>query len=149
MSEPRDNKREWPRPTEREYRRERLGLTPLHMAAASGDAEHIKELLDGKGKEELEELLEARTVSGDSPLHSAVTAIGKDNSEVVQVLLAFGADAEALNRLGQTALELAERYERSGCVDALKNGKARTLAGEGSQSVLGELPTDQDLSKAQ
>jgi len=50
------------------------------------------------------------------PLHEAVT---KKNEEIVGLLIRFGADTSAKNSSGKTALELAQKMNKNGSMDAV------------------------------
>ena len=73
------------------------GLTPLHVAAASGSPDVVRLLL-ARGAS-----LKARTDDGNTPLHEAAHTL----SPSVAILLAAGADPNAKNRAGDLPLHLA------------------------------------------
>eukprot|EP00930_Biecheleria_cincta_P042465 TRINITY_DN29220_c0_g1_i1.p1 TRINITY_DN29220_c0_g1~~TRINITY_DN29220_c0_g1_i1.p1 ORF type:complete len:278 (+),score=84.55 TRINITY_DN29220_c0_g1_i1:59-892(+) len=75
-----------------------FGCTQLHLAAHSGDATEVAELLD------LGFDIHAQDNFGDTPLHLAVRG-GCD--ETVQALLAHGARAHACNSLNRTPWSIA------------------------------------------
>lgn len=74
------------------------GSTPLHVAAASGDAAAIRALLTGGAN------VDARAKDESTPLHHAAR-FGKMAS--VRALLAGGADADARAKYGLTLLHFA------------------------------------------
>jgi hypothetical protein len=74
--------------------------TPLHSAAQGGDAEIVRALLESGGKR----LLEKIDDSGRTPLLCAVEAA---RVEAVRALLAAGADVNARDVYGNTALRTA------------------------------------------
>ncbi len=78
-------------------RLDQRGLTPLHLAAASGSPDVVR-LLIAKGAS-----LKARTDDGNTPLHEAAHTL----SPSVAVLLAVGADPNAKNRAGDLPIHLA------------------------------------------
>ena len=74
------------------------GSGPLHVAAASGDAEEVSVLLDAGADPN------ARAELGSTPLHAA--AYG-GNAAAVAALLAAGADPNARSEGGWTPLQIA------------------------------------------
>lgn len=79
---------------------DRAGNTPLHWAAHSGNADCLRRLLSLSGQ--IKTSLKNRL--GDTPLHQAAY---KGRTEIVAALREAGADFEAVNDDGQTAIELA------------------------------------------
>ena len=77
---------------------EKLGITPLHFAAASGNAEAFKALVAAGAD------IEARDENGRTPLHF-VAAHG--NAEAIKASVAAGADIEARDENGRTPLYFA------------------------------------------
>lgn len=93
------------------------GSTPLHEAAGRGDLEMVKLLIENRAKVDIADDL------GFTALFRAGTA------EVVEALLASGANPSLRNRDGETVLEWAKRNGFGWKVEAL--GAARPGAGEG------------------
>lgn len=91
-------------------RRDQLGYTPLHRAAAWGDAAKVRALL-ARGAD-----VKARVISdepyssewGNTALHEAAKA---GDAGCVTALLAAGADAGAVNQRGIAPLHLARRHQ--------------------------------------
>lgn len=93
------------------------GLTPLHAVAAGGDVESAALLLDRGAEVNIASKPPAgnavlprsraliRRPSANTPLHMAAMA---DRLDMVKLLLARNADANAKNSLGQTPLQLAK-----------------------------------------
>lgn len=75
--------------------RDERGATPLHRAAANGNAEVAEFLLDHGAH------VNSRTMSNETPLHEAAN---NGQPEVVRVLLAHGADVNAKSFSGYTPL---------------------------------------------
>lgn len=76
------------------------GLTPLHLAAGTGNIEAVKMLLARGAK------VGSRTFSNDTPLHCAA----REGTAAVAPLLAAGADPNARNNSGENPL-LAALHE--------------------------------------
>ncbi len=76
------------------------GCTPLHKAAEKGHVEIIQYLLS-----ESEPLnVNVRDKEGNTPLHYAISS--SNESEVIERLLALGADVDAKNKRGQTIFNI-------------------------------------------
>ena len=91
------------------------GGSPLHIAAALGNVERVRQLLeDGARVDEAKE-------DGTTALHSAATM---GHAEVVQLLLEEEAWAEATGASGATALMMAASMGHSTVVVALLEGGA-------------------------
>jgi len=88
------------------------GLTPLDRAFASGHMS-IAELMLRQEKEDQTEAL-----NGSTPLHRAAY-LGL--TEAVQSLLTYGADPNALDRQGETALQKAVRKGHTAVVKLLSS----------------------------
>ena len=82
------------------------GDTALHCAALGGHPEIVRMLL----KLNLE--VNSRNKEGSTPLHRSSESRKKGNTEVVRLLLDYGADAQALNLKGQVASDVAHYYEQ-------------------------------------
>jgi len=100
--------------------------TPLHAAAAVGNLAALITVL------ETETNLDRRDAQGNTPLHGAVTGVDSPALERLEALIAAGADLEATNGAGQTALHVAVRKifswgERTP-LQILLNHKARVNA---------------------
>jgi ankyrin repeat protein len=82
------------------------GQTPLHLAAASGNVETVRMLLDEGAELDLPD-----TVEGFSALHVATM---HGHADVVDLLVRYGADPEARTRRQQTPLHLAALHGHAG-----------------------------------
>lgn len=109
--------------------RDKNGDTPLHRAAGWGQLEAVKALLAGEAK------LDVPNNAGRTPLYSAAGLHFKDNTEVVGLLLARGADPNARDRYGNTPLwaaaqagkaDLARMLIEAGADVNNRNKKGRT-----------------------
>lgn len=88
------------------------GLTPLHLASAKGMEKIVRVLVHANAN------VDARDVKDNStPLHYASLRIR--SAKALRVLLEFGADANARDRLGRTPLHLASRKGSQDAVEAL------------------------------
>ena len=84
---------------------DRYGCSPLHHAAAGGDAKIVSILVEAGAN------VNALSSIGTTALHSA--AMGSGCADCVKILLAAGAAADEINNDGWTPLELARlRGER-------------------------------------
>src|SRR5215469_5862446 len=90
------------------------GSTPLMWAAWWGFPEMVKLLLRHGAS------LEARDSEGLTALMYAAAAKDRGNTEVLEILLAAGADANARTPLGESALSLAEFYGRQRAAEVLR-----------------------------
>ncbi|HEU4851066.1 MAG TPA: ankyrin repeat domain-containing protein [Telluria sp.] len=81
----------------------RAGWTPLHYAAASGQAEIAKLLLERRAD------IDARAPTGATPL---MMAAQEGQGEMVRLLLARGANAYLLDNSKRTALRIAELVDK-------------------------------------
>ena len=81
----------------------RKKVTALHIAAAKGDSEVLRYLLN----EDLVSDINARTDHGETPLSSAVWAESPRN---VSLLLSNGADTSCVDDFGDTAIHWAAEY---------------------------------------
>jgi ankyrin repeat protein len=79
------------------------GETPLHVAAAEGNKDVVRHLLDAKA-----DLKASTPVSGYTALHKAAEA---GHLDIVKILMEAGADVNAELSDGQTALHLAAAKE--------------------------------------
>jgi ankyrin repeat protein len=82
-------------------RRDMAGETPLHVAAAAGQEEMAKLLVE-KGAE-----VSAKDNAGDTPLHVAAAA---GQEEMAKLLVEKGADVSAKDNVGGTPLYLARNH---------------------------------------
>lgn len=96
--------------------------TPLHYAAGhdtwatvTKDPEGIVKVLLAANGADVN--VNARDKSGNTPLHYAAKRI-KEHPKVAQILLEYGADVEAKNKNGETALDIAKK-----CGYCLRCGK--------------------------
>ncbi len=76
---------------------DRLGRTPLHVAALAGEADAVARLLAGGAD------IHARDALGETPIHAAAKRL---RAECVQLLLDAGADPNAITNVGLTPLAL-------------------------------------------
>ena len=84
--------------------------TALHNAAAEGDAEHVKRLLNIGAD------VDAKLKDDRTPLHWAVSF---GNAAVVKLLLEGGADVEARDKYGKTPHDLAKNQNIIRLLDRL------------------------------
>lgn len=92
------------------------GVTPLHFAAATGDMDSMKMLLDAVGGER-DRVVKAEDKRGWSPLHYAAE---RGQEEVVRLLLDSGADVNATDKkLHWTPLHFAAMNGSKGVVKLL------------------------------
>ena len=92
------------------------GITPLHVAAVTGNAEAIAALAAAGAH------LEARNVGGLTPLHIAITA------EAIAALVDAGADLEARAESGFTPLHVAANAGTAEAIEALLHAGAHLEA---------------------
>ena len=90
--------------------RDKLGVTPLHLAAWYG-YEQCAEVLIARDAE-----VGATDTRGNTPLHYAVR---RSRAQVVKVLLEAGADPDAQNSAGQSPLHLAAGHLCGGVAETL------------------------------
>ncbi len=95
-----------------------LGRTPLLVASSAHDTAAVVQLLLSKGAG-----ANASDAVGVTPL---IAALAVDNREAARLLLAAGADANALARIGQSATPLIAAANH-GNVDAIKTLLARKV----------------------
>jgi ankyrin repeat protein len=88
-------------------------FTALHMVAPSGSSEFVKALLDAGAKVNL------REARGLTPLMLAV-AIDRQNLDVIRMLIAKGAEVNAKDPAGQTALDWARKFQAQPAIDLLR-----------------------------
>ncbi len=91
------------------------GSTPLHVAAASGDAAAIRALLAGGAD------INARGKDGFTPLHGAAAS---GDVAAIRALLTGGANVDARAKDGSTPLHQAARFGEMASVRALLAGGA-------------------------
>lgn len=94
------------------------GETPLMIAAADGLID-VATLLLERGAS-----AEARNASGLTPLHFAVGSADRGTSQMVELLLAAGADPGATDESGATALALAREFGVAAAIAALERAEA-------------------------
>lgn len=80
------------------------GWTPLHYAATGGHLAIMKQLLDNFA------FIDAQSPNGTTPLMMAAMY---GSTDAVKLLLAEGADVTMKNQLGMTAVDFANRANRS------------------------------------
>ncbi|MFJ5423651.1 ankyrin repeat domain-containing protein, partial [Wolbachia endosymbiont of Drosophila barbarae] len=93
------------------------GCTLLHIAAAEGNNEVVKTLLEGGAS------VDSKDEKGCTPLHDAVV---EDHKGVAQLLIQNGANVNALNSLKKSPFILAEEKSNQGLIKILKNENARS-----------------------
>lgn len=96
----------------------KTGWTPLHYAATSGQLTIMKVLLDNYA------FIDAQSPNGTTPLMMAAMY---GSGEAVKLLLAEGADTTMKNQLGMTAVDFANkanRTEAAQLITAAMNAKA-------------------------
>jgi len=82
------------------------GMTPLHWACDRGCIGMVQFLLElGMNNSTVEQQLNARDGSGDTPLHFAVLT---DNLEIAKLLLECRADPNVKNGEGDSAMDIAD-----------------------------------------
>jgi len=87
----------------------------FHQACARSDVPFVTNFLANVPANERKTEVDRKTVNNWTPLH--ICAVGKDNNEVIAILIANGADPTILTRNGFSALHLAA------CVGNTKNLK--------------------------
>ena len=88
-------------------------FTPLHMVAPSGSFEFVKTLLDAGAKVNVQE------ARGLTPLMLAV-ATDRQNLDVIRMLIAKGADVNAKDSGGETALDWARKFKGQPAIELLR-----------------------------
>ena len=104
-------------------------MTPLHMAAASGDPDAVRSALLAKPD------VNARTApNGFTPLHMCISGTdSKNRQEIIVLLHAAGADLEAKTYdKGITSLQLASMRDKPLCIVSLITCGANVHAIEGN-----------------
>ena len=114
--------------------RDKDGLTPLHIAAASSPVPAVVPALIRAGAK-----LEAESRGDQTPLHLA--AARSTSPAVVRALLAAGADFEARDKAGRTPLHMAAEFSKTPGVvlvllDAGANPRAKTDSGETPRDLI-------------
>lgn len=94
-----------------------LGMTALHWAARNNDVEALLVLLEGNGKDCVNQ--QAAEIEGRTPLHLAV---GMENFEAVKVLIQNGADPYIQDDNRLNSLQLAEQRGFQDLVDMMLSG---------------------------
>ena len=84
--------------------KEKNKQTALHLAASLGKRNVVEELLKNAANADAEDMEKG------SPLHLAVMGDGKENSEILELLLAGMKKKNAKDSRGQTALHLAASH---------------------------------------
>jgi ankyrin repeat protein len=87
--------------------RDNLGLTPLHLARS----QNVAGLLISYGAG-----IDAKSDYERAPLHCAV---GSGNTEVAEFLISRGADINAVNKKGETALDVAKKFRKNELINIL------------------------------
>jgi ankyrin repeat protein/L-ascorbate metabolism protein UlaG (beta-lactamase superfamily) len=99
-----------------------IGRTPLMIAALMGHTEAAR-ILATRGSD----LSEVETGSGWTALHCAAI---RGYADIVEALIAAGADANSIDPEGRTPLYYASLHGNAGCAKCLKNHKGKTGKGE-------------------
>lgn len=87
--------------------------TLLHYAVERGELEWVQTILDYGAKMQTD-------INGNTPLHSASVAKYESSIEIVTRLLQSGGDPETENIDGETALSLAQAYNRKDIMTVLE-----------------------------
>lgn len=119
---------------------DRLGLTPLHLAARAGHVDAVNELLRARAGTEVHSnrLGQGHNSvdvfnSGFTPLHFAAM---QGRVDIVNALVGANANKEALGYMDETPLHLAAKAGHVGVVNALVGAGANTEA----QNIKNETP---------
>ena len=105
------------------------GATPLLLACSTAQAEAVRLLLKSKADPDIAD------ADGDAGLHAATAA--DCSKETLQEVIDFGADMNAVNKRGRTALLLSCVYRQTDSVKILlKAGADPTIADEEGFSCL-------------
>ena len=97
----------------------KTGWTPLHYAASAGQVKVISLLLENHA------YIDAESPNGSTPL---MLASMYGTAAAVKLLLEEGADPLLRNQQGLTALQFAQRANRTDSADILVNGSKSTRA---------------------
>jgi hypothetical protein len=82
------------------------GYTKIASVIQSGDASRLEALLEGAGGEvQSRKLANLVMTGGARPLHMCGMGRGKDRSEMIKLLLAYGADVNAKDNYEMTPME--------------------------------------------
>jgi len=93
------------------FGKDKIGETPLHMAANLGYKGAVEQLLEKGAK------VNSRDKLGETPLHLAA---GSGHKDVAELLLAKGADVNAINNGGVTPLYMSYQKGRIDVVELLR-----------------------------
>jgi ankyrin repeat domain-containing protein 42 len=88
---------------------------PAHVAAYSGDLEHLRMLIDNQIVH-----INERDDKGSTPAHKAA---GQGHMDILQWLIEMGADMTVINHAGETARDVARRFARLAAVRLLGQGQ--------------------------
>ena len=114
------------------------GTTALHWAAKLGHVQMVRDLICHGAQ------VNCWNNEGNAPLHLA--AMGGDDAEIIEILLAAGAKKDMVNHEGKTPYDLAKQYgnlKRKG-VRLLKLYKQEATP----QVIIQEEPTVKDVTEA-
>ncbi len=94
------------------------GNNALHRAAVLESTEMAKAVMEkAQAKDQLIELLNAQTVTGNTPIHLASRS---NHADMVRLFYVAGAELLIPNNSGQTALDIATEKEYEDVIDVLK-----------------------------
>ncbi|MBC8873184.1 MAG: ankyrin repeat domain-containing protein [Planctomycetes bacterium] len=93
--------------------REERDETALHFAARFGKVDIARTLIGHDADPK------ALNAAGQSPLHHAVTSLGEENTELVQMLLDAGVDPNQKDQADETPLSRSMKHERNKIVRLL------------------------------
>jgi ankyrin repeat protein len=98
----------------------KTGIPPLILAAFDGEVEEVRALLKGGAN--------VNICTDETPLMAAARkGYDAEHVEIVKILLAHGADVNATDPLGSSAVRLAQRKGLSNMVNLLESHGGRYL----------------------
>jgi ankyrin repeat protein len=119
--------------------KDQSGYQPLHYAAASGNVQFLRLLLDifSNFPSQYQQLIDSTDHSGNSALHFAVE---RSLQEVISILVKeANANTNLVNNRGLTCLHLAASFPPSGQSDSIPNNIARFLLANGADSNIADV----------
>ncbi|WP_233863309.1 ankyrin repeat domain-containing protein [Paraburkholderia adhaesiva] len=102
------------------------GWAPLHYAAANGNDDIVKLLLDHSA------FVDAQSPNGTTPLMMAARG---DHLTTLKLLLDNGADVSAKNQIGMNALDFAKQYKAPDAIKGLSARMAQSGAPAGNTAA--------------